>query len=111
MKIPIKKGEGDVPEWQLVELQGELELRQGDETRMREEGFEVGRCKGDAGKSVTLTVANPELVGNAAPLRKPLVVLERVVSDAGDVQFQVRGVLREKLAFVKPPRILVSKAE
>ncbi|GAB2294043.1 hypothetical protein Dimus_028259 [Dionaea muscipula] len=117
MKIEVKCscGEGNCPEWAIVELQGVVEVQPGFQDRLH--NLEIGRlCRPSSQEVYTFTVGYHELTGSRVTLKKPLLVLKKVKqSDQGPMpamaQLDVIGVIRHKILFKTRPKALISKAE
>mmetsp|Transcript_39982 Transcript_39982/g.102270 ORF Transcript_39982/g.102270 Transcript_39982/m.102270 type:complete len:118 (+) Transcript_39982:338-691(+) len=113
MIVPVNCGCGECPEWVMVELQGELALREADE--MTQEGFDVGvMCMKDKAE-INLTIGYHRLDGKVMPLKKPIVIMEKSGGGPSDekqgAQFSVAGVIRSKILFKNRPKALISKPE
>ncbi|GMH09000.1 hypothetical protein Nepgr_010840 [Nepenthes gracilis] len=121
MKIEVKCscGEGDCPEWAIVELQGVVEVQP--EYQNRLQNLEIGRlCRPSDQEIYNFTVGYHELTGSKVALKKPLLVLKKVKHSESDksanpkspgVELDVIGVIRHKVLFKTRPKALISKAQ
>ncbi|GAB4858227.1 hypothetical protein Ancab_009624 [Ancistrocladus abbreviatus] len=118
MKIEVKCscGEGNCPEWAIVELQGVVEVQP--EYQNQLQNLEIGRlCRPSSQEIYTFTVGYHELTGSKVPLKKPLLVLKKVKpsdtenSKSAGVELDVIGVIRHRILFKTRPKALISKAQ
>ncbi|XAR71730.1 hypothetical protein NMG60_11018133 [Bertholletia excelsa] len=121
MQIQVKCscGEGNCPEWAIIELQGVIEPQPAFQERLQ--NLEIGQlCRPSSQESYTFTVGYHELTGSKVPLKKPLLVLKKTRSSALDqggdlslstVELQVIGIIRQRILFKTRPRALISRPE
>ncbi|KAI7838182.1 hypothetical protein COHA_008030 [Chlorella ohadii] len=112
MLVPLTADEGSKRAWALIEMQGELERKDGGTL---DEAFDVGTLSVSSSGSVLLTIGYHQLEGKRMELKKPFAVLDRVTgSGSGEegqdsTQYKVIGVVREKILFKARPRALITK--
>ncbi|KAL4452232.1 hypothetical protein ABPG75_007894 [Micractinium tetrahymenae] len=107
MLVPLTAEEGSSRPWALLEMQGELERKDGGSL---EEAFDVGTLSVSSSGSVLLTIGYHQLEGKRVELKKPFAVLDRTSSEeGGSTGFKVIGVVREKILFKARPRALITK--
>ncbi|OAY74773.1 putative uncharacterized protein DDB_G0287975 [Ananas comosus] len=121
IKVKCNCGEGQCPEWAIVELQGIVESQPSIGNQLQ--GLEIGRlcCSSSSSSQVsyTFTVGYHELSGSKMALKKPLLVLKKKKAADGDnsvlnsseVELQVIGVIRHKILFKNRPKALISKPQ
>ncbi|GAB4819033.1 hypothetical protein N2152v2_006079 [Parachlorella kessleri] len=98
-----------VQQWAMVELQGEVERKDGGTL---EQAFDVGTLSvSNSGGSVLLSIGYHQLEGKKLPLKKPLAVLEREPAATQGLTYKVLGVVRDKYMFKARPRALITKPE
>lgn len=102
-------------EWQIIELQGNITSRP--EKNKPLDSVVLGQLstKTSSGKSQTekceLLIGRQKCEGKTIPLKKPLVVLEKITSNNNiehkesnmTVSYRVVGIVREKLLFANRP--------
>ncbi|EFN54833.1 hypothetical protein CHLNCDRAFT_134854 [Chlorella variabilis] len=109
MLIPISSDEGSSRSWALIEMQGEVERKDGGTL---EEAFDVGTLSVSSSGAVMLTIGYHQLEGKRMELKKPFAVLDRVADAEGhSTEYKVIGVVREKILFKARPRALITKPE
>ncbi|XP_027115630.1 putative uncharacterized protein DDB_G0287975 [Coffea eugenioides] len=130
IKVKCSCGQGNCPEWAILELQGVVEAQPSFQDRLR--NLHIGLlCRPSSQESYTFTVGYHELTGTKVPLKKPILVLKKTrVSDedvvegegeeekdsGGDiaspsnsrVQLAVIGIIRHKILFKTRPKALIS---
>ncbi|OVA14114.1 Chromosome transmission fidelity protein 8 [Macleaya cordata] len=123
MQIQVKCscGEGNCPEWAIVELQGVIEVQPSFKDRI--ENLEIGRlCRSSSEETYTFTVGYHELSGTKVKLKKPLLVLKKkkamVDSDENSgnpnssrAELEVIGIIRQRILFKTRPKALISKPQ
>ncbi|OAY68709.1 Chromosome transmission fidelity protein [Ananas comosus] len=121
IKVKCNCGEGQCPEWAIVELQGVVESQPSIGNQLQ--GLEIGRlcCSSSSSSQVsyTFTVGYHELSGSKMALKKPLLVLKKkkaadgdnLVLNSSEVELQVIGVIRHKILFKNRPKALISKPQ
>ncbi|XP_043699580.1 chromosome transmission fidelity protein 8 homolog [Telopea speciosissima] len=121
MQIQVKCscGEGNCPEWAIVELQGVIEAQPFVQDRLQ--NLEIGcLCHTSAEGKYTFTVGYHELTGSKVPLKKPFLVLKKkkVVdiepekngsSASSKIELEVVGIIRQRILFKTRPKALISK--
>eukprot|EP00898_Chlorokybus_atmophyticus_P000398 jgi/Chlat1/1359/Chrsp119S08663 len=115
-------GEGEVEEWALVELQGELDIK----AAATLQGLEIGRMRLNHPQqnTITLTIGYHELEGKEVALKKPFAVLRKrrtpiiVKDDKADsddstagVEYDIVGVVRRKYLFKTRPRAIIASED
>ncbi|XP_024156225.1 chromosome transmission fidelity protein 8 homolog [Rosa chinensis] len=116
MQIRVKCSCGEnCPEWAMVELQGMVEVQPQFKDRLQ--NLKIGLlCRPSSPETYTFTVGYHELTGTKLPLKKPLLVLNKV-EDAGEegssgrVELEVIGIIRHRILFKTRPKALISKAQ
>ncbi|KAL6955956.1 hypothetical protein U1Q18_031586 [Sarracenia purpurea var. burkii] len=118
MQIQVKCscGEGNCPEWAIVELQGVIEPQPAFRDRLQ--NLEIGLlCRSSSEESYTFTIGYHELMGSKVLLKKPLLVLKKVRRSSADqngdfqsssVELEVIGIIRHRILFKARPRALIS---
>jgi hypothetical protein len=125
MRIPVKLAggiaEGGIPEWVILELQGEVVARGG------LAGQELGTLIYDEGSKATLTIGSHRLDGKEYPLPAPFFVTRKVTEDGETEQeggdqalvgdsgrcrtvYKVIGKVTKKLLFKQRPKPLIGAA-
>ncbi|XP_068640921.1 uncharacterized protein [Aristolochia californica] len=113
IRVKCSCGEGDCPEWAIVELQGVVEAQAsvGDQLQ----NLEIGRlCRISSEENYTFTVGYHELSGTKVPLKKPMLVLKKSkVSDSDSpnssrAELEVIGIIRHRILFKTRPKALIS---
>ncbi|KAK4431512.1 putative uncharacterized protein DDB [Sesamum alatum] len=126
IKVKCSCGEGNCPEWAIVELQGVVEAQPSFQNRLQ--NLQIGvLCRPSSQESYTFTVGYHELIGTKVSLKKPILVLKKIklrkeeeeeeeeegeddVNSAG-VELDVIGVIRHKILFKTRPKALISKPQ
>ncbi|KAL0317766.1 UNVERIFIED_CONTAM: Chromosome transmission fidelity protein 8 [Sesamum angustifolium] len=122
MKVKCSCGEGNCPEWAIVELQGVVEAQPSFENRLQ--NLQIGvLCRPSSQENYTFTVGYHELTGTKVSLKKPILVLKKIklrkveeeegeddVNSAG-VELDVIGVIRHKILFKTRPKALISSKD
>ncbi|KAL4441215.1 hypothetical protein ABPG77_011452 [Micractinium sp. CCAP 211/92] len=107
MLVPLTAEEGSSRPWALLEMQGELERKDGGSL---EEAFNVGTLSVSSSGSVLLTIGYHQLEGKRMELKKPFAVLDKAEGgERGEAGYKVIGVVREKILFKARPRALITK--
>ncbi|KAL0400776.1 UNVERIFIED_CONTAM: Chromosome transmission fidelity protein 8 [Sesamum latifolium] len=122
IKVKCSCGEGNCPEWAIVELQGVVEAQPSFENRLQ--NLQIGvLCRPSSQENYTFTVGYHELTGTKVSLKKPILVLKKIklrkeeeeegeddVNSAG-VELDVIGVIRHKILFKTRPKALISSKD
>ncbi|KAK4385010.1 Chromosome transmission fidelity protein 8 [Sesamum angolense] len=123
IKVKCSCGEGNCPEWAIVELQGVVEAQPTFENRLQ--NLQIGvLCRPSSQENYTFTVGYHELTGTKVSLKKPILVLKKIklrkeeeeeededdVNSAG-VELDVIGVIRHKILFKTRPKALISSKD
>ncbi|KAI3438097.1 hypothetical protein D9Q98_000539 [Chlorella vulgaris] len=107
MLIPITSEDGSAASWAMIEMQGELERKDGGSL---DEAFDVGTLSTSSTGAVLLTIGYHQLEGKRLELKKPFVVMDREQgADGESTHYKVIGVIREKILFKARPRPLITK--
>lgn len=85
----VVKSKDKIPKWTIVELQGELEVRNGADNNSFN-GRYFGDLHFDASNTPILILGHHILQGKIQKLDKPFAVIEKE-DDAPDKQFSVKG--------------------
>ena len=85
----VVKSKDKIPKWTIVELQGELEVRNGAENNSFN-GRYFGDLHFDASNTPILILGHHILQGKIQKLDKPFAVIEKE-DNAPDKQFSVKG--------------------
>ncbi|KAL8543934.1 hypothetical protein ACS0TY_004472 [Phlomoides rotata] len=123
MKIQVKCscGEGNCPEWAIVELQGVVEAQPSFHDRLQ--NLQIGvLCRPSSQESYTFVVGYHELAGTKVSLKKPILVLKKIIhhnegEEEGEdvnstrVELDVIGVIRHKILFKTRPKALISRPQ
>ncbi|MCL7029239.1 hypothetical protein MKW94_026858 [Papaver nudicaule] len=129
MKIELKCscGDGNCPEWAIVELQGMIEVQPCFKDCIQ--NLEIGiLCRTSSEENYTFTVGYHELSGTKMKLKKPYLVLKKKrtildsVSDEEEdigkpkspkteTELEVIGIIRHRILFKTRPKPLISKPE
>ncbi|KAK6132142.1 hypothetical protein DH2020_034133 [Rehmannia glutinosa] len=123
MQIQVKCscGEGNCPEWAIVELQGVVEAQPSFVDRIQ--NLQIGvLCRPSSQENYTFTVGYHELTGSKVTLKKPILVLKKIKlqdkeeESEGDVsstrvELDVIGVIRHKILFKTRPKALISSKD
>ncbi|KAG1664373.1 hypothetical protein FOA52_004706 [Chlamydomonas sp. UWO 241] len=113
MLVPISSPDGSLVEWAMLELQGKPESTSGEDETITEIGtFQLSPLEKDI---VQFTIGYHQLEGKRVALKKPFVILEKVVV-AGEcgpeddtTEYKAVGVVRSKLLFKTRPTALITK--
>lgn len=111
-------GEGNCPEWAILELQGIIEAQPSFRDRLQ--NLQIGvLCRHSSEENYTLTVGYHELIGAKVPLKKPVLVLKKsklpdeldkgVDASSSRVELNVIGIIRHRILFKTRPKALISK--
>ncbi|KAI3988705.1 hypothetical protein MKX01_030224 [Papaver californicum] len=128
MKIEVKCscGEGNCPEWAIVELQGMIEVQPCFKDRIQ--NLEIGiLCRNSSEENYTFTVGYHELSGTKMKLKKPYLVLrkKRTILESSipdeeeedinkanspktETELEVIGIIRHRILFKTRPKPLIS---
>ncbi|KAL8049693.1 hypothetical protein ABFS82_06G035400 [Erythranthe guttata] len=128
IKVKCSCGEGDCPEWAIVELQGVVEAQPLFQDRIQ--NLQIGvLCRPSSQESYTFTVGYHELIGSKVSLKKPILVLKKIklhnkeeeedddeegaggVNSSKAVELDVIGVIRHKILFKTRPKALITKTQ
>ncbi|KAI4347528.1 hypothetical protein L6164_008337 [Bauhinia variegata] len=122
IRVKCKCGEGSCHEWAIVELQGVVEVQSPFQDRLQ--NLEIGTlCRPSTQEAYTFTIGYHELTGSKVPLKKPLLVLKKIIHpDASvdqssesnpkakaEMELQVVGIIRHRILFKTRPKALISK--
>ncbi|CAK9136788.1 unnamed protein product [Ilex paraguariensis] len=118
IKVKCSCGEGNCPEWAIVELQGVVEAQPAVQDRLQ--NLEIGvLCRSSSQGNYTFTVGYHELTGSKVPLKKPMLVLkkikllganEKTESESSRVELEVIGIIRHRILFKARPKALISSS-
>ncbi|KAL6127743.1 hypothetical protein ACLB2K_071106 [Fragaria x ananassa] len=113
MQIRVKCSCGEnCPEWAMIELQGMVEVQPQFQDRLQ--NLKIGvLCRPSSPETYTFTVGYHELTGTKMPLKKPLLVLNKVKEGgeeggSGRVELEVIGIIRHRILFKTRPKALIS---
>ncbi|KAG8381352.1 hypothetical protein BUALT_Bualt06G0113400 [Buddleja alternifolia] len=119
IQVKCSCGEGNCPEWAIVELQGVVEAQPSFENRLQ--SLQIGvLCRPSSQESYTFTIGYHELIGTKVSLKKPILVLKKIKlrnedeeEDGGDVdatrvELDMIGIIRHKILFKTRPKALIS---
>lgn len=102
----------DTPEWSLVELQGNIALPQDweEQTVVDLGNLTLSPENEDV---VQLTFGHHQMEGKVVSLKKPLAVLDSVISspDESSPERKIIGVIKQKYVFKARPRPLITKPD
>ena len=112
--MPHNEGDGPVPRWTLLELQGKLILqdcKSGKSVENENQGCDIGEMTFTAGgKKCVLVVGNHKLMGSKETLPKPLVVTRRRDNSEGENKrrrspqdYDIVGIIDSKYHFKTRP--------
>ncbi|XP_059480815.1 chromosome transmission fidelity protein 8 homolog [Neocloeon triangulifer] len=111
MQIIIDRvGTGKIPEWSIIELQGDL---QNNETTASFHGKVIGDLHYNLEGEPLLIIGHHVLTGRLAKLEKPLAILKKKPKDDEFevTEYQVQGMVVQKLLFSERPRPIVDSTE
>jgi chromosome transmission fidelity protein 8 len=107
MIIPILSGEstqeGQLPEWAMVELQGEIVRKDGDPNAG---GYDLGSFSVSKTGNIQLTIGYHQLEGVEQKLKKPYAIIQKSEDNSSYI---VVGYITKKYLFKQRPRALISK--
>ncbi|CAA2977730.1 chromosome transmission fidelity 8 homolog [Olea europaea subsp. europaea] len=119
MQIQVKCtcGEGNCPEWAIVELQGTVEAQPSFQNSLQ--NLQIGILCRQSQESYTFSVGYHELTGTKVKLKKPMLVLKKIKlqneEEIGEteinslrVELDVIGIIRHKILFKTRPKALIS---
>ncbi|EPS61468.1 hypothetical protein M569_13327, partial [Genlisea aurea] len=111
IKVKCSCGEGNCPEWAIVELQGSVQPQPGFENRLQ--NLQIGTlCRPASQESYTFTIGYHELIGTKVSLKKPILVLKRMkkleTETSSSAELDVIGIIRQKIVFKTRPTALIS---
>lgn len=118
IQVKCSCGEGNCPEWAIIELQGVVEPRPEFENRLQ--NLQIGRlCRPTCQETYTFTIGYHELTGSKVALKKPLLLLKKVKhadqnansESSPTVELDVVGVIRHKILFKTRPKALITNSQ
>lgn len=117
IRVKCSCGEGNCPEWAIVELQGVVELQPSVHSRLQ--SLQIGiLCRPSSQETYTFTVGYHELTGTKVSLKKPLLVLKKIKHDNGreevesdGIEVDVIGIIRHKILFKTRPKALITSKD
>ncbi|XP_073064326.1 uncharacterized protein [Primulina eburnea] len=120
IKVKCSCGEGNCPEWAVVELQGIVEAQPSFQDRLQ--NLQIGvLCRPSSQESYTFTVGYHELTGTKVALKKPILVLKKIKHGNDECEGQlpvnssmeldVIGIIRHKILFKTRPKALISRSQ
>ncbi|XP_073128576.1 uncharacterized protein [Henckelia pumila] len=121
IKVKCSCGEGNCPEWAVVELQGFVEAQPSFQDRLQ--NLQIGLlCRPSSQESYTFTVGYHELMGTKVTLKKPILVLKKIKLgndgcegqrpvNSSSVELDVIGIIRHKILFKTRPKALISRPQ
>ncbi|KAG2715838.1 hypothetical protein I3760_03G097100 [Carya illinoinensis] len=121
IRVKCNCGEGNCPEWAILELQGAVEAQPSFQDRLQ--NLQIGiLCRPSSQEVYTFTVGYHELTGSKVSLKKPLLVLKKTKHsdpdhEIGDcdfssrVELEVIGVIRHRILFKTRPKAIISKPQ
>ncbi|KAL2550367.1 Chromosome transmission fidelity protein 8 [Forsythia ovata] len=122
MQIHVKCGcgEGNCPEWAIVELQGTVEAQPSFQNSLQ--NLQIGILCRQSQENYTFSVGYHELTGAKVTLKKPMLVLKKIKlqneEEMGErdinslrVELDVIGIIRHKILFKTRPKALISKPQ
>lgn len=120
IQVRCRCGEGNCPEWAIVELQGVVEAKPSFRDCLQ--NLEIGRlCHSSSEGKYTFTIGYHQLSGSKMPLKKPLLVLkknkksmdedDRDSSNSSGTELEVIGIIRHRILFKTRPVALISRPQ
>mmetsp|Transcript_1375 Transcript_1375/g.1810 ORF Transcript_1375/g.1810 Transcript_1375/m.1810 type:complete len:125 (+) Transcript_1375:41-415(+) len=100
-----------IPEWNAIELQGQLVVESLDEGSASMDGQLLGGIKFKQDGTPVLEIGYHSLQGTVVKVKKPFAVIERVKStpETQGAEFKVVGIVRKKYMFCTRPKPIVGK--
>ena len=122
MQLLVRKGEGETPEWFMIEMQGDLESRNQEHL----EGKFIGDLHYTKEGVPIMIIGHHILYGKVQSLERPLVSVERVET-GGDlrrkegeelmdldeemevkVEYRVKSIIKKKIIFKNRPKPIIA---
>lgn len=94
-----------VPEWGIVELQGDVKHREGEETPLN--NLHVGDLHFTNEGVPVILIGHHVLYGKVTNLTNPYMVTKRIRSETG-TSFEVQAVIKSKIVFRTRPKPIVT---
>jgi chromosome transmission fidelity protein 8 len=108
MIVPIQTSIDCIPEWGMLELNGELILPSMDEKGIVHNGnLELGSLSFVNAVTPTMIIGGHELKGKVVKLDKPFAMLKKRKRDKGETFYEVLGLVTTKLLFDQYPRSIM----
>jgi chromosome transmission fidelity protein 8 len=108
MIIPIHTSSDGIPEWGMLELNGELILPSIDEEdKIHKKGLELGSLSFKDAISPRMIIGGHELKGKVVKLDKPFAILKKRRNDKGGTFYEIMGLITTKLLFDEYPRSIM----
>jgi len=95
----------------LIELQGDLESRQGSSIDLSGQFIGDLHYSKDSGSTPIMIVGHHILYGKTVKLERPMVALRKMVKENDDgttTEYQVESVIRTKLIFKSRPKPIIA---
>lgn len=105
--VPVSAQDAECKEWCLVELQGVLQSKTGS-AEISQVGL-MSAPKSNRSEDVQLTIGYHQIEGKTVKLKKPQLILEKVLQGSGGIEYKVVGVIKSKYLFKSRPKALISK--
>ncbi|XP_003743792.1 chromosome transmission fidelity protein 8 homolog [Galendromus occidentalis] len=94
-----------IPEWGIVELQGDIKHREGEESPLND--LHVGDLHFTKDGVPVILIGHHVLYGKVVNLASPYMVTKRVRSEKG-TSFEVQAVIKSKVVFRTRPKPIVT---
>jgi chromosome transmission fidelity protein 8 len=108
MIVPLHTSSDCLPEWGMLELNGELILPSLDQEDFPDQrNLELGLLSLQDAKTPTMIIGGHELKGKVIKLDKPFAILKKRKSDKGETFYEVMGLITTKLLFDQYPRTIM----
>jgi chromosome transmission fidelity protein 8 len=108
MIVPIHSSIDCIPEWGMLELNGELILPSMSEEGVDPKGdLELGSLSFMDAISPRMIIGGHELKGKVVKLDKPFAILKKRKNEKGETFYEVWGLITTKLLFDEYPRSIM----
>jgi chromosome transmission fidelity protein 8 len=109
MIVSIRSSLSSIPEWAMLELNGELILPPNDiENRVdAKDSLELGSLAFQADSTPIMIVGGHELKGSIVKLQNPFAILKKRIQPEGPIDYEVVGVVSKKLLFDQYPKSIM----
>ena len=99
-------------EWMLIETQGHVEYPKpstlqddGDDEALSEQ-IQLGKLTLQGGDKAQLIIGNHILHGRVVPLKKPLILLQKIPTDEGHLSYTTQSIIKNKILFKNRPSVV-----